>query len=189
MLPERNRGHLLQADATRAAFLPVERPPVYAQEDLDDAYTRGFLGGAEDAQAELRRACNQIAERVTAARDVVIDELRRIDAARRDEIVDFAFEVATWLVQSEIAADPKRILARLEAALPDRLDEVTVRIAPALVAVVKGAVPTATVVGDAALSLGDVVITGPDAQLNGTLTDALERLRIFLDADDGGAVR
>jgi flagellar biosynthesis/type III secretory pathway protein FliH len=182
-------GLLLDAGASRAAFTPANRPIMHSQEDVDDAYARGFVAGTVDAQAELRRACTDIADGLGAARDMVVAELRRIDAARRDDIVEFAFEVARWLVQAEIEIDPTKILQRLEAALPDRLDDVAVRVAPSLVDVVRTASPDVKVIGDGALAPGDVIIVGPNAQLDGTVDDALERLRTYLRADDDGTVR
>jgi flagellar biosynthesis/type III secretory pathway protein FliH len=186
---DRPRGLLLDAGASRAAFIPANRPVMYSQEEVDDAYARGFVAGTADAQADLRRACSDIADGLASARDTIVAELRRIDASRRDEIVEFAFEVARWLMQAEIEIDPGKVLARLESALPDRRDDVAVRVAPALVDVVRAAAPEVKVIGDAGLSPGDVVITGPNAQLEGTIDDALERLRTYLRADDDGAVR
>jgi len=186
---DRPRSLLVDAGASRAAFTPANRPVLYSHEDVDDAYARGFVAGTSDAEADLRRACNAIAERVATARDTVVDELRRIDAARRDEIVEFAFEVARWLVQAELEIDPSKVLQRLEGALPDRHDDVTVRVAPSLVDVVRTAAPDVKVIGDAALTPGDVIISGPNAQLDGTIDDALDRLRTYLRADDDGAIR
>ena len=189
MRPERPRGLLLDLGDSRAAFTPTNRPITHTQEDLDDAYARGFVAGAADAQADLRQACNQIAAGLVDARDVVVRELRRIDAERRDDIVEFAFEVARWLVQAELQIEPARILSRLQSALPDRLDDVAVRVAPSLVDVVRTAAPEVKVIGDAALAPGDVIIAGPNARLDGTIDDALERLRTYLSADDDGTVR
>lgn len=184
-MSERSKGVVLAARPVRAAFQPLAPEPTFSQEELDDAYARGFLAGTEDASADARRAAGQIAAGVAAARDAMLDELRRIDAARREEIVEFAFEIARWLVQAEISTDPAKVVARLEAALPDRLDDLVVRVAPALVATVKDAVPEAQVVADASLALGDLRMNGPDAQIDGTIDDALTRLRVFLSADDG----
>lgn len=189
MRPERARSLLLDARGSRAAFTPANRPVLYNQEDVDDAYTRGFVAGTEDAQADLRRACNQLAEGIDGAHHAVIAELRRIDGARRDDIVEFAFEVARWLVQAELTIEPTLILQRLESALPDRRDEIAVRVAPSLVEVVRSAAPDVKVIGDASLTPGDVIIAGPNAQLDGTLDDGLERLRTHLRTDDDGAVR
>ena len=189
MRSDRLRTPVLHASAPRAAFVAALRVPTYSQEDLDAAYARGFLAGTEDAGAEQRRASLLLAERVVEARDSTAAELRRIDAARREDIVEFAFEVARWLVQDEIRTDPTRILGRLEAALPDRRDDVVVRVAPQLVDAVQSAVPGLKVTGDPELGLGDVIIVAPDAQLDGTLDDALARLRLFLEADDDGTVR
>lgn len=189
MQTERPRSLLLDDGGARVAFTPANRPVAYLQEDLDDAYARGFVAGTADAQADLRQACNKIASGVSNARDVVVDELRRIDAERRDDIVEFSFEVARWLLQAELRIEPAQILQRLQAALPDRLDDVAVRVAPALVDIVRTSVPEVKVIADSALALGDVRITGPNAHLDGTIDDALERLRSYLRADDDGAVR
>jgi flagellar biosynthesis/type III secretory pathway protein FliH len=189
MLSERSRGRVIRSGASRAAFQPGARTPVFSQEDVDDAYARGFLAGTEDAEADMRRACISIAEGVAGARDTVVAEVRRIDAARRDEIVEFAFEVARWLVQAEIETDPRRVLDRLHAALPDRLDDVTARVAPTLVEVVRRAVPEVQIAGDASLGLGDIRIIGPDSNVDATIDDALERLRAYLATDDDGALR
>ena len=188
-MSDTSRATLTYVDGSRAAFRPAERPVTFSQEELDDAYARGFLAGTDDADAETRRATVRIADGLTQARAAVVEELRRIDAARRDEIVDFAFEVARWLVQAEIRLEPKRILARLEAAMPDRPDEIVVRVAAALVPVVQHAVPGVKVLADPALGLGDLRIIGPDSQIEATVEDALDRLRVFLAADDDGAVR
>jgi flagellar biosynthesis/type III secretory pathway protein FliH len=185
MRADRSGGILVAGAPARAAFQPVAPLPTFTQEELDDAYARGFLAGAEDAQAEARRAANQIAAGMETARDAMIAELRRIDAARREEIVDFAFEIARWLVQTEITLDPQKVTARLEAALPDRSDGLVIRVAPMLVDIAKAAVPDAQVVGDASLAPGDLRLVAPDSQIDGTLDDALTRLRVFLGADDG----
>lgn len=185
MPSERVRGVVLEGAPVRAAFQPVEPEPTYSQEDLDDAYARGFLAGTEDAGAEARRAANVVATGISAARDAMLDELRRIDAARREEIVEFAFEIARWLVQAELTTAPEKVVARLEAALPDRLDDLVVRVAPLLVDIVTHAVPDVQVVADTSLAPGDLRMTGPDAQVDGTIDDALTRLRVFLAADDG----
>jgi hypothetical protein len=58
---ERSRSLLLDDGGSRAAFAPANRPVTYVQEDLDDAYARGFVAGTADAQADLRQACNKIA--------------------------------------------------------------------------------------------------------------------------------
>lgn len=177
------------ASEPRAAFRPNARPPSFSQDDVDDAYARGFLAGTEEAQAELAHASSLIAERIATAREALINELRRIDAARRDEIVDFAFEVARWLVQGEITTDPRRVLDRIAAALPDRADDLVVRVAPAVVAIVSGALPGISVAADAALGLADIRLAGADAQLDGTIDTALVRLRQYLETDDDGAIR
>ena len=179
------RDILVDTPLLRAAFRPAERPASFSREEIDDAYARGFLAGTEDAAAEVRRAANTIAEGLAQARDDVVDELRRIDAARRDEIVEFAFEVARWLVQAEIRSDPQRILSRLEAALPDRHEALVVRVAIPLVDIVQRAASGVRVIADASLGLGDIRIVGPESQIDGTVDDALDRLRVFLEADDG----
>jgi flagellar biosynthesis/type III secretory pathway protein FliH len=185
MRSDRTRGVVLAGAAPRAAFQPIEPLPSFTQDEVDDAYARGFLAGTEDAQADARRAATQIAGGFDQARAAVIDELRRIDASRREEIVDFAFEVARWLVQTELTIDPAKVIPRLEAALPDRIEELSIRVAPKLVDIVRAAAPEAQVVADASLALGDLRLVAPDAQVDGTIEDALNRLRVFLSADDG----
>lgn len=175
--------------ATRAAFVAAPRPQTFTQEDLDAAYTRGYLAGGEEAQGDVRAALHGVASKLDDARRSMIEELHHADAARREEVVRLAFEVAQWLLQEELRADPTRVLARVAAALPDRHDEITVRVAPALVAVVAQAHPDIHVTGDPALVPGDVVIAGTDSQIDGTIEDALARLRGFLRTDDDGGIR
>jgi flagellar biosynthesis/type III secretory pathway protein FliH len=174
---------------TRAAFVPAPRQQTFTQEDVDAAYTRGFLAGSEEAQGDVRTALHGVASKLDEARRAMIEELQRADAARRDEVVRLAFEVAQWLLQEELHADPTRVLARVAAALPDRHEELTLRVAPALVAVVAQAHPDIHVTGDPALVPGDVVIAGTDSQIDGTIEDALTRLRGFLRTDDDGGIR
>jgi flagellar assembly protein FliH len=175
--------------ATRAAFVAAPRPDVFTQEDVDAAYTRGYLAGSEEAQGDVRAALHGVASKLDEARRTLIEELHRADAARREEVVQLAFEVAQWLLQEELKADPARVLPRVAAALPDRHEQVTVRVAPALVAVVAQAHPDVHVTGDPALVPGDVVIEGTDSQIDGTIEDALVRLRGFLRTDDDGGIR
>jgi flagellar biosynthesis/type III secretory pathway protein FliH len=177
------------AVAHRAAFVAAARPLTFSQEELDAAYTRGFLAGGEESQGDLRRALQDVGNKLDEVRRTMIEELHRIDAGRREEIVRLAFEVAQWLLQEELRNDPARVLPRIHAALPDRRDEITVRVAPMLVDVVARAQPELRVVGDPELIPGDVVINGPDAQVDGTLADALDRLARFLHTDDDGGIR
>ena len=54
-MSDTSRATLTYVDGSRAAFRPAERPVTFSQEELDDAYARGFLAGTDDADAETRR--------------------------------------------------------------------------------------------------------------------------------------
>ncbi len=173
----------------RPAFVTAPKPVTFTQEDIDAAYARGFLAGGDEAQGDLRRALQSLGAKLDTARAELRDELHRMDHARRDEIVRLAFEVGQWLLQEELRIEPARVLCRIEAALPDRRDDIVVRVAPSLVDVVASALPEVRVLDDATLAPGDVVIDCPDARIDGTVEDALDRLGHFLRTDDDGSIR
>lgn len=153
-------------------------PPVYTDADLAAAYERGVVAARAAAAHEREAAVVALARSVHEIGQNLGAEQAAMRSVYADRLVTDVFTVARWLLRHELATDPNLMRDRLEAALRD-LDATgtVVSVAPQMVELVTGWVPGVSVRADDDLDVGELRVASAKTTVDGTIDDALERLR------------
>jgi flagellar biosynthesis/type III secretory pathway protein FliH len=190
-----DRRWIVRGDSPAALLVPrVDPPPT--RDDVEAAYERGLDDGRHAAESERAHAVLALQTAAQAAQRALAEHIERTRATTVSLAVDLATDLARWIVNDAIAADPTVLRRRIEQAVDAIADERTGRadgpsfvVAPCMVDLVKvwlGA--DATVEGDALLDPGELRIDAGHASLDATYDVALGRARAALvDALQGRA--
>jgi flagellar biosynthesis/type III secretory pathway protein FliH len=178
------RSWVVRDAGTAALLVPLAAPPPTA-EDVDAAYTRGVEDGLRSAEQQQAHAVVALQD---AARSAQLELSAHIERSRATTIslaVDLATELARWMVNEAIAADPAVLRSRVELALDAIADEprATFVVAPCMVDHVRRWLGTdASVEGDDGLDPGELRVDAGHATLDATYDVALARARAALVA-------
>jgi flagellar biosynthesis/type III secretory pathway protein FliH len=174
-----DRPWIVRGDAPVAVLVP-RAAPLPTVQDVDDAFRRGYEEGFRLAEAERAHAVVALQAAASAARQDVADLHVRTRATTVTLAVDLAAQLARWLVNTAIAADPDVLRLRVEHALDAIADERAPRVvvATSMVEQVRAWLGSDAIVeGDAALDVGELRIDAGHASLDATYDGALGRAR------------
>jgi flagellar biosynthesis/type III secretory pathway protein FliH len=170
--------------------------------ELDRVRQAGFDAGWDAAQADARRRGLLAAESAGAALQALVATVRSqgtaVATAEREDVLACALEIATWVVQAELADPGRVLLSRLRAAL-GTLDPgagtATVTVGPADADAVRAAAAdpvtgfagAVTVVVDPRLGPGEARLLAGGAHSDLGIADALARAAAALGLAGGSA--
>ena len=170
----------------RAADREREASAVRQRVELDAAYQSGMADGRRAAEADGLAAMPKVA----AAIDRAVAGLAEAAAGQaRDDVaalVEYATEIARWILGRELATDPAAILGRIESALVglNPNGRLVLRVSPEAADLVgrwaEGR--DAEVIADPALEPGEARIDAGDASADLTWAQAFSRVREALGA-------
>jgi flagellar biosynthesis/type III secretory pathway protein FliH len=182
MSPDTRRPRVVRGGDVRVLLGAVALAPVFTEADLAAAYERG----AHDARAamSLDREASVAAlagavQHISASLD---QELAVMHAEFSERIVSDACTIARWLVRHELSANPNLMRDRVEAALRDLDDRDTVvTVSADMVDLVTEWLPGCAVRSAPELATGDVRISSAKTTVDGSIDDAISRLRDALE--------
>jgi flagellar biosynthesis/type III secretory pathway protein FliH len=162
------------------AVLVPRAAPLPTPQDVEDAFQRGREEGRRVAESERAHAVLALQAAASSARQDLADQHASVRAVAITLAVDLASELARWLVNQAIAADPQVLRVRVEQALETVADEREARVvvSPSMVDLVSSWLGSDAIVeGDAALDVGELRIEAGHASLDATYAAALGRAR------------
>ena len=176
-----DQAAVAERDAAAAAAAARQRV------EIDAAYQSGVADGRRAAEADGLGAMPEVALAIKAATAQLGDQIAARAAADAAGLVGYAVEIARWILDRELAADPGAVVARIEAALQSLIPNgrLVIRVAPEAADLVTRWAEgrDADVLADPALAAGEARLDAGDAAADLTWAQAFDRVRQAFAAD------
>jgi flagellar biosynthesis/type III secretory pathway protein FliH len=167
-----------------ARYEPSESPRLLADlggDTFSEAYERGRRDGLLEGRVASDASVAALGERIAAAFEVSIDELRRLQQERTAVLLSEAIAIAEFIVGRDLGATAESLVPRIEEALGFIDDApLTVAVSPTDLESVARALEGRSrleVTADTDLGPGEARVTGPWVEADITLRAAVDAVR------------